>query len=342
MGSMSHDAALPSGLVFDPLYARHDPGPGHPERPERYAALQAAFELDGLVGSLRAIQPRPARDEDLHLVHTRSYIQVVRHDVSRHARWLSTGDTALGAHTLDTALLAAGGCLAAVDAIFSSQVRNAFAAVRPPGHHVTASRGMGFCVFNNVAIAARYAQKVYHAERVLIADWDVHHGNGSQDIFYRDPSVFCFSTHQSPWYPGTGAHDETGEDAGQGTTLNCPFHAGAGHAEIVGAFRKKLLPAAEAFRPDFVIISAGFDSRHDDPLGRFQLKDGDFGELTSLMMEIADHWAGGRLLSVLEGGYNLHGLAAAATVHVETLSGHERIVGPGQLSGGLEKRSVRG
>jgi acetoin utilization deacetylase AcuC-like enzyme len=321
---MPHGAVLPTGLVLDALYARHDPGPGHPESPERNAVLQAAFECDGLIGSLHSIQPRLARDEDLHLVHTRSYIQVVRHDVSRHAKVLSTGDTALGAHTFDIALMAAGGCLAAVDAIFSAQVRNAFAAVRPPGHHVTASRGMGFCVFNNVAIAARYAQKVYHAERVLIADWDVHHGNGTQDIFYRDPSVFFFSTHQSPWYPGTGALDETGEDAGVGTTLNCPFHAGAGHAEIVGAFRKRLLPAAEAFRPDFVIVSAGFDSRHDDPLGCFQLKDGDFGELTSVMIEIADRWAGGRLLSVLEGGYNLHGLAAAATAHVEALRGDDR------------------
>jgi acetoin utilization deacetylase AcuC-like enzyme len=321
---MPHGAALPTGLVLDALYARHDPGPGHPESPERYTALQTAFERDGLLGSLHSIPPRPAREEDLHLAHTRAYIQVVRHDVSRHAPVLSTGDTALGAHTFDTALMAAGGCLSAVDAIFSSQVRNAFAAVRPPGHHATASRGMGFCVFNNVAIAARYAQKVYHAERVLIADWDVHHGNGTQDIFYRDPSVFCFSTHQSPWYPGTGAHDETGEDAGAGANLNCPFHAGAGHAEIVGAFHKKLMPAAEAFRPDFVILSAGFDSRHDDPLGRFQLKDGDFSELTSLMMEIADRWAGSRLLSVLEGGYNLHGLAAAATAHVETLRGDDR------------------
>ncbi len=318
---MPHGAPTSTGLVLDPLYVRHDPGPGHPECPQRYAALQAAFEHGSLRGTLYPIKPRLARDEDLHLAHTRGYIQVVRHDVTRHAAMLSTGDTALGAQTFDTALMAAGGCLAAVDAIFSSHVRNAFAAVRPPGHHATASRGMGFCVFNNVAIAARYAQQVYHAERVLIADWDVHHGNGTQDIFYRDPTVFTFSTHQSPWYPGTGAHDETGEDAGVGATLNCPFHAGAGHAEIVGAFRKKLLPAAGAFRPDFVIISAGFDSRHDDPLGRFQLKDADFSELTALMLEVADRWAGGRLLSVLEGGYNLHGLAAAAMAHVETLSG---------------------
>jgi acetoin utilization deacetylase AcuC-like enzyme len=292
---MHPGAPPPTGLVFDPLFERHDPGDGHPERPARYAALHHALADSGLLQSLPSIRPRAARDEDLHLVHTRAYIQVVRHDVGRQARQLSTGDTALGVYTFDAALMAAGGCLSAVDAIFSGRVRNAFAAVRPPGHHATATRGMGFCVFNNVAIAARYAQQVHHAERILIADWDVHHGNGTQDIFYRDPSVFFFSTHQSPWYPGTGAHD--------------------------GAFRKKLLPAAMEFRPDFVVLSAGFDSRHDDPLGHFVLKDADFAELTTLMMEIADRWAGGRLLSVLEGGYNLTGLAAATVAHLDALRG---------------------
>src|ERR1039458_2285749 len=177
-----------------------------------------------------------------------------------------------------------------------------------------------FCIFNNVAIAARYAQR-HGIERVLIADWDVHHGNGTQDIFYADGSVFFFSTHQHPWYPGTGRPDETGAGVGPGATLNCPFPAGAGRAEILGAFQDRLLPAARDFQPDLVLISAGFDSRLGDPLGRFTLSDADFTDLTTLMLEVADTYAGGRLVSVLEGGYSLEGLASAAVAHVSALRG---------------------
>jgi acetoin utilization deacetylase AcuC-like enzyme len=310
-----------TGLVFDHAYRNHDAGPNHPECPERYLFLSAAFSKAGLLEALPRIAPRLAGEEEIHLCHTRRYWELVQHDVARKARTLSTGDTPLGEHTLDTALLAVGGTLAAVDAVFQKQVRNAFAVVRPPGHHVTAARGMGFCVFNNVAIAARYAQKVYGADRVLIADWDVHHGNGTQEIFYQDPSVFYYSTHQSPWYPGTGAAEETGAGAGHGRTLNCPFPAGAGHAEILGSFHKKLLPAAEAFQPAFVLLSAGFDARRGDPLGRFLLKDSDFAEMTSVMLEIAERFAGGRLVSVLEGGYHPSGLPAAALAHIEALRG---------------------
>ncbi len=174
---------------------------------------------------------------------------------------------------------------------------------------------MGFCLFNNIAVATRYAQKKHGVERVAIVDWDVHHGNGTQDIFYRDGSVFFFSTHQSPWYPGTGDRDETGDGAGEGTTLNAPFRAGAGRAEIVGAFRDLLMPALDDFRPDLVMISAGFDSRVGDPLGHFRLTDADFADLTNVMREVAEKHAGGRLISVLEGGYNLGGLTSAVSAH---------------------------
>ncbi len=268
---------------------------------------------------LAHVAARQATEDDLHLVHTRHYLDVVQHDIHRKSASLSTGDTALGEHSRESALVAAGGAIAAVDAVFTTPLKRVFAAVRPPGHHVTASRGMGFCIYNNVAIAARYARKAYGVERILIADWDVHHGNGTQEVFYSDPSVFFFSTHQWPWYPGTGAADETGEGAGKGTTMNCPFPAGSGRADIVGAFRKKLVPAMEEFRPSLVLISAGFDSRRGDPLGRFVLSDGDFRELTEIVLGIAEKHSGGRVVSVLEGGYSLEGLARAVTAHVQTL-----------------------
>ncbi|MDF1814473.1 MAG: histone deacetylase, partial [Verrucomicrobiales bacterium] len=216
---------------------------------------------------------------------------------------------------------AAGGLLNAVDAVMKNDLDNAFCAVRPPGHHATPSRGMGFCIFNNAAIAARYARQKYGAERVAIIDWDVHHGNGTQDVFYEDGSVFYFSTHQHPWYPGTGKFDETGKGAGRSTTLNAPLPAGSGMAEVGGAFRKEFEPKMREFKPDLVIISAGFDSRKGDPLGDFTLTDPEFVELTGILLSIAGEFAGGRLVSVLEGGYNQEGLARAVSDHVSTLIG---------------------
>jgi acetoin utilization deacetylase AcuC-like enzyme len=208
-----------------------------------------------------------------------------------------------------------GAGLNAVDAVLTGRARNAFCVVRPPGHHANACRGMGFCLFNNIAIAARYAQRKHGVARVAIVDWDVHHGNGTQDIFYADPTVFFFSTHQWPLYPGTGRANETGAGAAQDTTMNFPFPAGSGRAEILGAVQQAFIPAMQSYRPELVLISAGFDSRIDDILGRFTLTDPDFADLTRVVMEIAD----GRVVSLLEGGYNLSGLASAATAHVRAL-----------------------
>jgi acetoin utilization deacetylase AcuC-like enzyme len=216
---------------------------------------------------------------------------------------------------------AAGTALNAVDAVMEGRARNAFCVVRPPGHHANASRGMGFCLLNNIAIAARYAQRRHGVGRVLIVDWDVHHGNGTQDIFYGDGSVFFFSTHQWPLYPGTGRANERGSGAGAGTTMNCPFPAGSGRREILGAVRESLMPAMREYRPELVLVSAGFDSRVGDLLGRFTLTDDDFAELTEAVMEIADASAGGRVVSLLEGGYSLSGLASASTAHVGALHG---------------------
>jgi len=308
-----------TGLVVSAAFTEHLTGAGHPERPERTAAIVERLEADGLLARARIIAPRPATDDDILRCHTAAYLGVVKKDVAEGAQRLSTGDTPLSPRSLDTARLAVGGVLAAVDAVMDGGVANAFAVLRPPGHHATPARGMGFCLFNNVAIAARHVQAKHGVKRVLIADWDVHHGNGTQDIFYADGSVFFFDTHQHPLYPGTGMATETGAGAGEGRTLNCPFAAGAGRAEIVGAFRDRLVPAADAFKPEFVLVSAGFDSRIDDPLGGFRLTDDDFAELTGIVKEIAARHAGGRLVSTLEGGYNLPGLAAAAASHVQAL-----------------------
>jgi acetoin utilization deacetylase AcuC-like enzyme len=301
------------------MYRLHDPGPGHPEQPGRFDAVVEALDRGGLTQALMRVQPRPATEDEIALCHGRGYIEDAHREILSGARELSTGDTAVSARSWDVALNAAGGILNAVDAVMNTSARNAFCVVRPPGHHARPDQGMGFCIFNNIAIAARYAQRRHGLDKVLIADWDVHHGNGTQDIFYGDESVFFFSTHQSPWYPFTGAADETGEGRGKDCTMNCPFPAGSGRTEIVGAFREQLHRAADRFRPDLVLVSAGFDSRMADPLGRFTLQDADFAELTGVLLEIAGEHAGGRLVSVLEGGYNLSGLGSAAAAHVKAL-----------------------
>jgi len=311
-----------TALLADPIYREHLAGrDGHPELPERYDAV-----VEGLApwsGMLSRIPSRDASYDELLLCHTADYLARAKSDVDSGRLYLSTGDTDITPNSWEVATRAVGGVLNAVDAVCSGRAGNAFCVVRPPGHHATASRGMGFCILNNVALAARYAQRWHGVGRVLIVDWDVHHGNGTNDIFYTDPSVFFFSTHQWPLYPGTGRADEIGEGPGEGTTMNCPLPAGSGRDAIFGAVRDSLMPAMERFRPELVLISAGFDSRIGDHLGRFTLTDDDFVDLTRAVMEIADRSAAGRVVSVLEGGYNLEGLAAAAAAHVKTLAGQD-------------------
>jgi acetoin utilization deacetylase AcuC-like enzyme len=310
-----------SRVIFstDATCRKHDAGPGHPEQPARYDAVLTSLEKAGLLAKMRAVPPRVLQHEDLLLVHTAEYLDLAEREIRGGAHQLSTGDTGVGPHSWDAALAAAGCALAATEAVVKGGAKTAFCLVRPPGHHAGAGRGMGFCVLNNIALAARHAQKRLGVGRVLIADWDVHHGNGTQDIFYADGSVFFFSTHQSPWYPGTGSAHETGEGAGNGTTLNCPLPAHCGREEIFACFERRLVPAMKKFRPELVLISAGFDSREGDPLGQFLLTDGDFADLTRIVRGIADEHAQGRVVSVLEGGYSLRGLASAATAHVAAL-----------------------
>ncbi len=308
-----------TGLVFDLAFGLHDPGDGHPESPRRLEALIRGLEVAGLRGRCRAIPARPASDDELLRCHSRRYLQTVQRDIAYGRAQLSTGDTPLCDHSEEVARLAAGGLLAAVEAVLAGQLANAFAAVRPPGHHAEPERGMGFCLFNNVAVAARHAQAALGVGRVLIVDWDVHHGNGTQAIFWDDPSVLYFSVHQWPLYPGTGTAEQRGGGDGEGFTINCPLPPGSGRAAVLAALREQLLPAAEAFRPELVLVSAGFDGALGDPLGDFLLLDVDFAELTREVRGIAERHAGGRLVSVLEGGYDLAGLARSAVAHVAAL-----------------------
>jgi len=311
---------MKTGLICSEVYKEHDPGRAHAESPARYDASIKGIKEHVAVDRLIEIKPRRATEEDLALCHTLEYIDTAREDILSGWGSLSTGDTDVCTKSFDVALLAAGGVLQAVDSVMDGKIRNAFCVVRPPGHHATSERGMGFCVFNNVAIAARYVQKKFGVNRVLIVDWDVHHGNGTQEIFYADPSVFYFSTHIWPFYPGTGAARETGEGKGKGFTLNCPVPAGSGRKEIVDAFNERLFPAMKQFKPEFVLISAGFDGMKNDPIGRLLLASEDFAELTGIVMRIASEYSGERIISVLEGGYNLGDLSSAVGAHVRKLA----------------------
>jgi acetoin utilization deacetylase AcuC-like enzyme len=311
-----------TGLVFDDVYLRHLAGvSGHPERPERLTSIRGGLERAGLLKSLYPIAARRVTHDELTLVHTPAYLNLVDKELAglKGAAELSTGDTAVTEGSLETAQFAAGGVLNAVDAVMTKKVRNAFCATRPPGHHATPSRGMGFCIYNNVAIAARYAQKKYAVKRVLIVDWDYHHGNGTQDTFYEDDSVVIFDTHHYGAYPGTGNPSETGRGKAVGTKWNVPMSPGAGDKEFLDVFKARLTTVARASRPDLILISAGFDGMRNDLLGVFDITPDGFAALTRVVVDLADELCEGRIVSVLEGGYHLDGLAASVVAHVKTL-----------------------
>ncbi len=309
-----------TGLVYDEIYLQHDTGPHHPERTQRLTAILETLEAARLLDKLQLIKPAPADRGVLALCHEPTYIDMLENAVNSSLSYLHTPECPLCPATFEVALFAAGGVLKGVDAVMEDRVKNCFCAVRPPGHHAEQSRAMGFCYINNVAVAARYLQKQHDLERILILDWDVHHGNGTQHIFEEDPTVFYISLHQDPssCYPGTGRASETGNGKGKGYTLNFPMAPGAGNEEYLKAL-EKAEQAMKKFRPQFVLVSAGFDAHLADPLAHIKLTRKGYVELTRRVKNIAEVHAKGRLVSVLEGGYNLQALGESVQAHIQIL-----------------------
>ncbi len=306
-------------IVYHDDFLKHVTGRGHPESPERLRALMQRLASDGLLNRLVAVTPQPAPIETVLLAHAPHHVQWVEAKCREGAQSLDSGDTFVCPDSYQIALLAVGAAIAAADWVMGAENRRAFCAVRPPGHHAERDRALGFCLFNNVAICAKYFQTKRAMGKVLIVDWDVHHGNGTQNTFCADPSVLYFSTHQYPHYPGTGAEHERGEAKGEGYTINVPLPAGSGDNEFLTAFREKLTPAAEAFHPNMILISAGFDAHVNDPLAGMRVTTDGFGEMTRIVVELAERHSRGRIISVLEGGYDLKAMPASVAAHLRVL-----------------------
>ncbi len=306
-----------TALIYTHYYIEHDTG-HHPESPKRLQAIIKELHDKNIYNKLLVIAPYKATEQDISLVHDADYAKDVWKKCTQRVTNLDV-DTVICPESYNVALMAAGGVMRAVDAVMNEECINAFCAVRPPGHHAAIARGMGFCLFNNIAIGARYAQKKYNLRRILIIDWDAHHGNGTQEIFYSDPSVLYFSIHQSPHYPGTGMEDETGTGKGKGFTINVPVKSGISETEFIEKFSHKLLNHAKSFNPELIMISAGFDSHCEDFLASLPLTDTGFVKLTEIVKELANKTCNGKIVSVLEGGYNLKALARAVGLHIETL-----------------------
>ncbi|MDQ3322163.1 MAG: histone deacetylase [Acidobacteriota bacterium] len=311
---------MKTALIHHPIYQKHDTGAGHPETPKRYEVVMNALRKEGKFWeSLNVIEAEPVSRGVIQAAHSKKHYDNVETAFAEGETRLDA-DTVVSMHSFDAAIYAAGGACRAVDAVMTNEADNAFVAVRPPGHHATGEHAMGFCLFNNVAVAARYAQNKYkEIERVAIVDWDVHHGNGTQGIFFDDPTVFFYSMHQYPWYPGSGARGETGFGRGKGYTMNTPVKALTTADAQKRMFESAIGDIRRDYKPDLIFISAGFDAHRADPLGQLKLEDADFVSMTRTVKDWANETCGGRIVSCLEGGYNLETLGAAVKAHVKAL-----------------------
>lgn len=316
----------PVAMLYDPAMLLHDTGPGHPERPERLSTVVDYLKQQPVNAELLWPKIAPATDETIMLVHSAQYLNKVKQEVSNiepnKYTVLSTGDTVLSPQTLTAARYAVGAVVQGVDMVMQRNVRSGFALVRPPGHHASRNTGMGFCVFNNVAIAANHLKQHYGLKRILIVDFDVHHGNGTQAIFEADPSVYYFSVHQSPLYPGTGDAEEIGIDAGEGSIKNIPLLPGSGDAEILQAFNDELIPAMQTYQPEFILVSAGIDSHRGDLLGSLEYTSKGYGAITAALIKLSQQYSQSRLFFTLEGGYHLPNLKGAIEVIIQSLINH--------------------
>jgi len=306
-----------TAVVVDKEYLNHLPGEGHPERPERVKVLlDLAESLDPAKFSL--VPPLPAKRSDIEAIHGREHVDLIQ-STSHHNRYALDGDTITCRDSFAVGLLAVGGFIRVLDAIASKDCRNGFALVRPPGHHALRNRAMGFCLFNTMAIGAEYLKRAHGAKKILVMDWDVHHGNGTQDAFYADPSVMFISTHQYPYYPGSGAANETGVGAGAGFTINIPLPAGCADAEYAQVFHDVVVPAVEKFAPDWILVSAGFDPHQRDPLGGMSVTTEGFGQMASCLLALAAKFTDGKIAFLLEGGYDLAGLRGSVATVLDTM-----------------------